>query len=134
MGFRREKVTAPVVTQLGLHSGRSGIPNSCGQPSLSFSHSPKSDIVRAEMLVLTHRHKHCHELPTVGQLGSVLARLHPSNVQLQHRALKREIIATNITEKPDKLRKGQLHQKDLLLKATGIRRMSPEEAAMSTSS
>lgn len=90
LGFRREKVTTPVVKQLGLHSGCCGIPKSHAQPSLSFSPSPKSDIVTTEVLVLTHCHQHCHEQALVGELGSALGRLHPNIGQLQWGGLQDE--------------------------------------------
>lgn len=83
LGFRREKVTTPVVKRSGLHSGCCGIPKSHAQPSLGFSPSPKSDIVTTEVLVLTHCHQHCHEQALVGDLGSALGRLYPNNSQLQ---------------------------------------------------
>lgn len=131
-------VTAPILMQLGLHPGCCGFPNVHAEPNLSFSCSPKSDIVWAELLALTDCHRHCCELPMVAQPGSALGMLHPGNIQLQCGALKWEIITNKweflINGKTDKLREGELHEKDLLPKATSITRRSPEETAKSTSS
>lgn len=128
-------VTAPILMQLGLHPGCCGISNVHAQPNLSFSHSPEGDIVWAELLALTDCDRYCCELPTVAQPGSALGMLHSGNIQLQCGALKWETITIKwefvIHGKLEELRDGEFHGKDLLPKATSIRR-SPEETDKST--
>lgn len=127
--------------QLGLHPGCCGISNVHAQLNLSISHSPKSDIVWAELLALTDCHRHCCELPMVAQPGSALGMLHSDNIQLQCGALKWEIITKNwelpIHGKPEELREGEHHEmlswcSHEIMRRTGCQRQQASEGVHDT--